>query len=78
MTPDQKTKFEQWLSARDIRPECIACGAVAWTPGDIIAGVVQNDGNMTIGGPSVPMAQLVCGNCAAILLFAAVPIGLLT
>ena len=77
MTGAQKTKFMSWLQSRDVRPECIACGASEWEPGEIISGAVHTPGALTIGGPTVPMAQLVCRHCAAVLLFAAVPIGLL-
>ena len=47
------------------------CGGGQWETGEIISGTsVDNSGNV------LPMAQLICGNCAYVMMFAAMPIGL--
>jgi hypothetical protein len=49
------------------------CGSGQWEAGEIMSGTsvdVDSAGNV------LPMAQLVCGNCGYVMMFAAMPIGL--
>ena len=73
---EQATKLQAWLNAKGITPNCPACGRNNWIPGDVIAAPVFVEGGVSIGGQTVPMVQVICGNCANVRLFAAVPIGL--
>ncbi len=72
----QQQKLQGWMNSKRIRPQCPACGANQWAHGEVINAPVAVQGGIAIGGPSVPMVQLICGNCAYVMLFAAVPIGL--
>ena len=48
------------------------CASGQWETGEIVSGTsVEGSGNV------LPMAQLVCQNCAYVMHFAAMPIGLL-
>jgi predicted nucleic-acid-binding Zn-ribbon protein len=73
---EQATKVQSWLNTKGVTPNCPACGRNNWTTGDVIAAPVFAEGGFNIGGPTVPMVQVICGNCAYVRLFAAVPIGL--
>jgi len=73
----QQQKLQSWMNTKRIQPQCPACGAHnKWVPGDIISSMPFTPGAITVGGPNVPMVQLLCANCAYVMLFAAVPIGL--
>lgn len=73
----QQEKLKAWLDSKGVRPQCGACGSNDWAPGDIVAAPRYSSQGLAIGGPTVPMVQLVCSNCAHLMLFAAVPIGIL-
>jgi len=74
-TEEQIAKINAWLQEHDVRAVCPACGTNNWSTGQIIQSPVFTPGKgLAIGGPGVPMIQLVCGHCAYIMLFAAVPI----
>jgi hypothetical protein len=47
------------------------CGSGEWETGEIVSGTSVDD-----SGNVLPMAQLVCGNCGYVMMFAAMPIGL--
>lgn len=73
----QQQKMTAWVQTKGANAVCGACGQNNWSAGDVVAApVMEASGNINIGGPSVPMAQLICNNCAYVMLFAAVPIGL--
>jgi predicted nucleic-acid-binding Zn-ribbon protein len=76
LTQDEIGKLQSWLNAKSVSPNCPACGQNKWTVGDVIAAPVFGGGGFNIGGPTVPMVQVICGNCAYVRLFAAVPIGI--
>lgn len=76
LAQDQVDKLQLWINKKGVKPSCPTCGQNNWSVGDIIAAPVFAGGNFNIGGPTVPMVQLICGNCAYVRLFAAVPIGL--
>jgi hypothetical protein len=47
------------------------CGSGEWETGEIVSGTSVDD-----SGNVLPMAQLVCGNCGYVMIFATMPIGL--
>jgi hypothetical protein len=48
------------------------CGSGEWQAGEMVSGTdVSGQGNV------LPMVQVVCGNCGYVMMFAAMPIGLL-
>lgn len=73
---EQLGKLQAWVNSKGVNPACPACGHRQWTVGDIIAAPVFAEGGFNIGGPTVPMVQVICNNCAYVRLFAAVPAGL--
>jgi hypothetical protein len=78
LTPEQGNKLQAWLNTKGVVASCPACGKNQLNAGDIIAGSSYSAGGMSMGGPTIPMVQLVCGHCAYVRLFAAVPIGLVS
>jgi hypothetical protein len=76
LTQDQAQKVQAFFTSRRARNQCPMCGSSGFTPGDVVQAPVLAHGGIHVGGPAVPMLQLVCNNCAHIILFAAVPIGI--
>ena len=77
LNDEQTGKLTEWMRSKRIKPACPGCGANKWTPGELIASPTMQPGSgQQMGGPTIPMVQLVCGDCAYVMLFAAVPIGL--
>ena len=74
----QLKKLENWLSTRHLWPRhCPVCRRGKWYAGDIILAPGSTGNGFSLAGPSVPMVQMVCDHCAYVLLFAAVPMGLI-
>jgi predicted nucleic-acid-binding Zn-ribbon protein len=68
---EQVHKLEQWWDSTGVNRNCPMCGSGQWETGEIVSGAdVSNQGNV------LPMAQVICGNCRYVMLFAAMPIGL--
>ena len=53
---------------------CGACGSRGFQTTGIISAPAWNNGTTVLGGQTVPMVQLVCNNCGAVSLFAAMSI----
>ena len=74
---NQLNQLSAWTNSKGVNANCPACGRNNWSTGDIVTSpVFTKGGGISIGGPQIPMVQLICGNCAHVRLFAAVPIGL--
>ena len=72
----QKLLF-QWLRAKGVCQQCPACGASSWMVGDIVVPpAAPGGGGTTVGGPSYPLAQMICENCGHVRHFASTLIGL--
>ncbi len=76
LTEEQAATLQKWLNAKAAGLGCGMCAANDWAPGDIIVPTIRT-GGVTLGGPSIPVVMLICGNCAHIELFAAEEVGLL-
>ena len=76
LSSDQLEKLQKWMNNKGLNPTCPVCNENKWSTGDVISAPVFDKGGFQIGGPTVPMVQLICNNCAYVRLFAAVPIGL--
>lgn len=76
----QTTKIQTWLNTKGATASCTTCNRNNgnWELGMIVAAPEFSDGGLSIGGPSVPMVQVICGNCGYVRLFAAVKMGLLS
>ena len=77
----QKQQIQSWMQDKNVSETCSACRIqqTNWIIGEIIVAPTYSDGpvgNIRIGGPSVPMIQVVCGNCGFVMLFAASAIGI--
>ena len=72
MTPSQIDKMNVWLRTHAYSKPCPYCGGTQFSTGEIVAAPIYSHGNVSIGGPTMPMAQLVCNNCAHVIFFAAV------
>ena len=72
LTHGQVNKLEEWWESKGVECKCPRCASGQWETGEIVSGTsVEGSGNV------LPMAQLVCQNCAYVMHFAAMPIGLL-
>lgn len=76
LSDEQLNKVNLWAQEKGIKGACAACGQSKWIVGDIIASPIYSEGGVSIGGPTIPMVQFICENCAYVMLFATVPIGL--
>ena len=77
MTKEQIKKFKSWLKSKGVTSICPACDSTnMWKAGEIISAPEFKPGVIKMGEKSVPKAQLVCGNCAYVMEFAAAEIGL--
>lgn len=68
MTDELQTRFETWLRGKCSHLKCALCQSVRWKVGDLLLPVRANPAEE----PSVQdpiMAQLVCKNCAHVVLF---------
>ncbi|MFA5054211.1 MAG: hypothetical protein WC565_09140 [Parcubacteria group bacterium] len=74
LTEEQKQKFTEWLNSHSNRSSCPFCGHNDWHLGNMIASPEFADGNVRLGGQVIPQFQLICGYCAYVHHFAAVPI----
>jgi predicted nucleic-acid-binding Zn-ribbon protein len=74
---NQSNTLQKHLNKIGFRPQCQACGANNWAPGEIITPPVYSGGGIQIGGPNVPMVQVICEKCGYVVHFAAVLVGLL-
>jgi predicted nucleic-acid-binding Zn-ribbon protein len=84
----QAQKLTEWMESKAINPNCASCGQNNWVPNNIVfaptvvQGTVQYGAGLRdpeTGGPQAegaPMVQIICGNCAYTMLYAAGPIGL--
>jgi predicted nucleic-acid-binding Zn-ribbon protein len=73
----QQSKLTAWFNSRNAKVICPACGRNNFSSGEIVAVPTFAQGGMQIGGPTVPMVQIFCNNCAHALHFAVGPIGLI-
>ncbi len=71
LSHEQAHKLQQWLNSRGISLNCPMCSSSQWETGEIVSSVNVNDQRNTL-----PMVQVVCGNCGYVMLFSAMPIGL--
>jgi ribosomal protein S27AE len=71
LTHEQIYKLEQWWDSNGVKRTCPMCGGGEWQAGEIVSGTDVSGGDNVL-----PMVQMVCGNCAYVMLFAAMPIGL--
>lgn len=77
LNPSQQAKLQSWFEKHDVNPNCPSCGRNdKWAAGEVIASPQLDEQSYRVEGMLIPMVQLVCNNCASILLFAARPIGL--
>lgn len=68
MTIEQQIRFEGWLRAKCSNLKCALCQSVRWKIGDLpLPAHVKPAGNTGAEEPAI--AQLVCKNCAHMVLF---------
>lgn len=73
-----KEKALSWLNAKAKFHNCPSCGDNNWTFGDDLLNMMPyTGGSMIIGGPTYPVAFLVCNTCAYVRQYMAIPMGML-
>jgi len=68
MPVEQQARFDAWLRAKCSNLKCALCQSVRWTIGDLLLPVHVNPADEP-GAEEPVMAQLVCKNCAHVVLF---------
>ena len=68
MSNEQQTWLESWLRAKCSNLKCALCQSVRWKVGDLLLPVHVNPADEPSAEEPV-MAQLVCKNCAHVVLF---------
>ena len=65
LTERQRQTVLSGLQKKQVRPQCPMCGQNKWTLAEdlVIATAFTLGGGMALGGPHVPMCQLICNNC---------------
>lgn len=76
LSEPQKQKLRDWLKSKGVRPTCASCGASDWGAGEVVSAPVLSSEGTPVRDLHVPMAQLVCINCGYVMLYAAVPVGI--
>lgn len=80
LSQEERELIANWLNSK-ASPKggvsCPVCGgrSFAIIP-HVIHGMPYTRGALTVGGPAYPMVGVTCDNCAHILSFMAVPIGI--
>lgn len=72
-------KIVDALNRKGIRSTCPFCGKNNWDAGNDLYSSVRIDekGNINLGGPVVPMIQLICMDCGFIAQFNPIVLGLI-
>lgn len=68
MPAEQQIRFESWLRGKCSNLKCALCQSVRWKIGEMALPAPVNPVD-TPGSSEVVMAQLICKNCAHVVLF---------
>lgn len=79
LSSHQLELISQALTSRGAARPCHRCGSQAWSleNGLVMQGVQAAQPGMIFGGPSIPMAIVVCGHCGVVNYHALGALGLL-
>jgi hypothetical protein len=79
LDPEQLQTFQDWIQRQFPNGlSCPLCKQNEWETGEVIAGFyIDSTGQMHDQGPTTPMVQVRCTTCRNILLFEALPMGLI-
>jgi hypothetical protein len=66
LTERQAAAFNDWIHRKVERPTCQVCQSQQWRVGQMITGETDN---VLEGGRQPDMVQLICKNCAHVVLF---------
>jgi hypothetical protein len=73
----QQQKFNEWIAQKKLVLACPVCGGKDFQFGEVVSAPAHQPGaGLAIGGVQVPTLQVICSGCVHVLLFAAVPMGL--
>ncbi len=76
---ERRARLESWLQEKGVRRDCIACGSETWRVGDVVAPPpTPSGGGTVVGGPSFPLAQIICEHCGFVMHFSTVTAGIAT
>ena len=68
MPTEMQTQFESWLRYKCSNLKCALCQSMRWKIGDLLLPMHANQADEPSADEPV-MAQLVCKNCAHVMLF---------
>ena len=79
LSVEESKLIAKHLDDKGVNHSCPVCNHNNWSIGaHLLNGMVHTPGGVTIGGPTYPMAFIVCGNCAYVRQFMAIPLGILS
>ena len=75
---EEKTqKVKNFLEDNVGHFSCSICNSSNWQIGNMVSPpIMSNEGNINMGGQSIPLVELICNNCYHVEFFAAKPIGI--
>jgi len=82
LSEDQQNRFQAWATVRGVTHACPACALPELSLSDEIFSVPVHEGDPEFSGPvltdgaRMPLVQVICGNCAHTMFFAAGMIGM--
>lgn len=82
LSEDQQQSFQNWATARGVTHFCPACGLSELSLSNEMTTVLVQVGDPEFAAPELhetaqmPLAQVICGNCAYTMSFAAGLIGM--
>lgn len=78
LTEEQRKVAADALQTR-VKNPCPSCGSRSFTIADVVSALpFDPNGPLVIGGPTVPILLVICENCALLIPFSAVKLGLVT
>ena len=77
LTNEERKKIENWMNEKGKTHKCPVCDKNEWAVGaHLLQASIYTPETTILGGPSYPLAFIVCINCAYTRKFMAVEIGL--
>jgi predicted nucleic-acid-binding Zn-ribbon protein len=76
LSEDQIETVQNHFRRLNIDVTCYACNTSKWSLGEIVASPGFSGGNIALGGPIVPLVQVICERCGYAMHFAAKLVGL--
>ncbi|HKO97087.1 MAG TPA: hypothetical protein VJU86_08850 [Pyrinomonadaceae bacterium] len=80
MTPKQREKLTAWIEAKHKQGayNCPMCGEDEWNVKMIATSLPYSEGNIKLGGDTLPVVPFICANCGYVWFLSAIISGLIS